>query len=426
MEIFGLSFAEFTFVSTLVIAVFFRTIYKQVPFSGTLTLELAVSVYCFALWAYFGELRARDLILVKLFVLTFLLILNPWKIKALGKLSNKFTSFKVQNLLILSFLILYIYFLIAKSLLNDTEVDNIIIGLYVVLSPLFGYFFSWLIDDLETKKPIRLSTIFVLAIPSIFFLLLKNIFDLERFIFGSYAIGGLYAHFSLICLLLVKKNGLLTSFFTFLVIGIFLFEIYQGGSRRYMLPVMTVLMSVFIFLYGYRKKILVTAILFLVLAPSTLTIYNSESFVSENNVITRSLGYRDVERQFLISRINNGGDFIIGRQLGDQKKNIVHGSKGKTDVGPRLHNYYYSVILNGGFIFLIIISCFLFYGLSHAIKNLDKKNETYNVKIIIGSFLIGWIITAAYDMPPDGLWPIGLCILWLKRESENEAFNTCT
>lgn len=426
MEIFGLSFAEFIFVSSLSIAVFFRKIYKQVPFSGTLTLELAVSVYCFALWAYFGELRARDLILIKFIVLVAILTLYPSKILDLGKLRYKFINLKVRNILILLFIISYIYILIAKSILNDTEIDNILVGLYVLLSPFLGYFFSWLIDDLKTKASIKISTIFVLVIPSIIFLLFKNIFDLERFALGSYAIGGLYAHFSLICLLLAKKKGLLTSFFSILVIGIFLFEIYQGGSRRYMLPVMTVLFGVFIFLYGYRKKILITGILFLVSVPSTLIIYSSESFVGENNMVIRGLGYRDAERNFLHTRIDSVMDFVIGRQLGDQKKNIAHGSKGTTNVGPRLHNYYYTIMLNGGFIFLVIISCFLFYGLSYALKNLDKKNETTRVRSILGFFLIGWIISAAYDMPPDGLWPIGLCILWLKRESDNEASNTCT
>lgn len=425
MEILGLSFAEFIFISSLLIAVFFRTIYKQVPFSGTITLELAVSVFCFALWAYSGEVRARDLILIKLIALPVLLILYPKKIKDLGKLRDKFTTHNVQNLLIVLFIITYIYILIAKSLLNDTEIDNILVGLYVVLSPFLGYFFSWFIDDLKTQIPIRLPTIFILVIPSIIFLLFKNIFDLERFALGSYAIGGLYAHFALICLLLVKKNGFLTSFFTLLVIGIFIFEIYQGGSRRYMLPVMAVLMGIFITLYGYRKKILLSAILLLVSVPSTLIISSSESFFHDNDIVTRGLGYRDVEREFLLTSVNNGIDFVYGKQLGYQEKNIVHGSKGRTDVGPRLHNYYYTVILNGGFIFLIIVSCFLFYGLSHAIKDLDKKNETSKVRSILGFFLIGWIVSAAYDMPPDGLWPIGLCILWLKRESENEASNTC-
>ena len=173
--------------------------------------------------------------------------------------------------------------MIARSLFNDVQMENILVGIYVVFSPLLGYFISWLIDDYKSSIAIKPLTIFIVGVPSIIFLFLKDNMSLERIALDSYAVGGLYSHFALICLFAVKKQGLLSKFIFFFIIIIFLLDLYYGGSRRYMVPIVFVLIGMFVFLYRYKKNLLVTIILLLISLPLAIVSFNRvENFSTEN------------------------------------------------------------------------------------------------------------------------------------------------
>ena len=97
---FSFSFTQIAIANLILIIVFFRVIYKQVPFSGTLSLELAVSLFCFTIWTYFGEIRARELILVKLLVVPVIFALCPNNIKNLRKFKILINNIKYKYLLL--------------------------------------------------------------------------------------------------------------------------------------------------------------------------------------------------------------------------------------------------------------------------------------------------------------------------------------
>ena len=159
---------------------------------------------------------------------------------------------------------------------------------------------------------------------------------------------------------------------------ILLLEIFIGGSRRYLLPIILIIFAAFI-LWSVRKKVMNLLLLStLSVAPLLLFFaylnndlflfsFGTESFDSLN--IFRSLGYRSQEIIVLMEKLNTPENILFGYQFGWVIDNTLHGTKGFIDLGPRLHNLYFTLAMNGGLLLLVLyiypfISKQLFSGIT--------------------------------------------------------------
>ena len=408
-------------------SIFYRYLRKYLAFSGTLVIESVVTFYSLFAWVQLGELRARDLILIKIISLIFFIIVNPKRFTIVSRFLKIFTNFKVNSIILILAVFVYFLFLISRSFMGNMELENIFIAIYVITAPIQGYLISFILDDVVPENKLGPLGLVIAALPALVLISLADFLALERLVLGSYAVGGLYSHFAIFCILLSKKKNELTIVLAFIVIGLLLFEVYIGGSRRYMLPILVLFFGSYLFLFNLTKKVILTSLAFLLIAPFGIFFASNTNSLDPNSeveTLQRGIGYRDVEFSFVLERIESIEHLVTGIGLGYQEKKVKHGSKGTTDVGPRLHNYYLTLFLNGGIVLLLLVVIQVISPLKY-LKDLNLLNDEENkYNYLVGLFLVGWIISAWFDMPPDGLWPIGLCIYALGVLNKSESINS--
>lgn len=408
-----MSLQALTFLSLFGVSLFYRYIRRSIPFSGTLSIELVVTIYSLLVWIEFGELRARELILIKAVSVSFFYLLHPKKSEIFKKIIKVFYRFEIKKVSAYLLIIIFTIIIGMNSYTNGSSLENIFIAIYVISAPIQGYLISWILDDVYPKKNISFIPIVLVTLPAIILLSISDLLELERMVLGSYAIGGLYSHFAIFCILMATKSSNLVKIITFFAVFFFLMEIYVGGSRRYMLPLVFLFVAGYLFLFNLQKKILILSLTsFLVFSAIFYQFLNPLFTFIENDAsaLQRGVGYRDAEFSFVFSEIQDGLSLLFGVDLGFQAENIVHGSKGATDVGPRLHNFYLTIILNLGLIGLVT---FFYFALKQPLYLMIYNKNTHSA-FLIGSFFVGWMLSAWFDMPPDGLWPIGVCIYGFK------------
>ena len=417
MDIFVLSISQMIVSTIGFVAIYYRLICKSIPFSGTLSIELLVSLFAFIIWVYTGEVRVRDMMLCKVITIPFIAVLSPNRRSILKRLLKVFSKkYTLLNISIFLTAVVYLFTLISKSLINSLPSEDILIAIYVISAPLQGYLISRLLDEYKNDLHLKPFTIFLVGIPALIFLMVSDVLALERIVLGSQAVGGLYSHFAIICLLLSRKKGLLCNCLYFVVIGLLLFDIFQGGSRRYFVPIITTFAGLYFFVYGFKTKLMIAAAALMVTIPTAIILTDNGHLISDDNNLARGVGYRNVELDFLVRNIETGS-ILFGKELGYHEKNVSHGSKGVTNVGPRLHSIYYTILLNGGLVLLIILLFILIRQLAASHKYyLREKSDTRDYYVLV-FFLLGWLISAGFDSPPDGLWPIGIALYWIGNSS---------
>lgn len=400
--------------------IFERLLRTSVPLAGTLSLELAVTFGSFIFWFGVGELQARHLILVKLVTAVVLVCANFRLVAARINHSLRFAGRPIFTAACILFLIGYVSIASVISYLSGARLENIFVALYVISSPIQGYIFSLCLDSLHVERTLTSGVLILIALPSLMFLGFAELFALERLILGSYAVGGLFAHFAILCLFLSRRDGIITSLLFFVVISLLCFEIYAGGSRRYMLPLAGLLLVLTVLQTNLTKIALgITAffccgiwLIYLNAVPVTVDL------ASQGDVLERGLGYRDAEFGFYLSHLT-WERLLYGVQLGFQELNVDHGSKGITDVGPRLHNFYLTLLLNGGLLLLMIFVFFCVTKFAVSIFAMSFSARSVNrINILLLVFGVSWLISAWFDLPPDGLWPVGTALFWLSSNDE--------
>lgn len=403
------------------VVTFERVLRPAIPLSGTLSLELVVTFGSLIYWFGVGELQARDLILLKVVAALILITTNRKHVSR--RLSASAHLYRSKLLIFSASILFIIYFsmLATLSFLAGADANNIFVAMYVISSPVQGFIFTNLLDDFETEVSASWGHIAMLMLPSLLFIGFGSFFELERLILGSYAVGGLFAHFAVLCLMLAKRKALVAELFFIAAIMILCFEVYLGGSRRYMLPLLSL-----IFLWGLLQsrlsQVYLGHILILGFAIGLFWFFGDVNFFakdSQGGVLERGLGYRDAEFSFYLGHLS-WDRLITGIQFGFQELNVSHGSKGVTDVGPRLHNFYLTLLLNGGLIlltlFILLFGHRFFYILSQALTGRRQYDADVLLLMVFG---LAWMVSAWFDLPPDGLWPLGLALFWLNMEGKS-------
>lgn len=408
---------------------FYHGIRGSIPLAGTLSLELGVVLLAVLALVAGDEIRARDLFLAKTLIgLSLICIAGTPMSRALSVIRGGI-SISIPQLLLLLIVPLILLALTIPALAIHRSSDSVFVAIFVLTAPYVGFLTTFFLDEIKPKARLTTLSVCSLLLPSVLLLVIWGMLGLDRLVVGSYAIGGLYGHLAILAVLLLwKRLGRLQAIGA-LVLLVLMSEVYLGGSRRYLLPVALSFLVCLCFININLKVIVgglgcsVILLLFALGALISGDLEYSKILSSDSQMVSRGLGYRDAEFNFLFDRLD-WDTLITGLGMGYQETNLVHGSKGVTDVGPRLHNFFLTVIMNGGILLLTCFTLIFAYPL-RMVKKISALDRMSKFQMsLLAAFYVGWLISAWFDAPPDGLWPLGLCFFWIVKGLINEGFDS--
>lgn len=277
------------------------------------------------------------------------------------------------------------------GVLEGNELENILIASSVILSPVLGYIFAY-IFHFQNRIYYHWVLIPGICVFVVLFLMyaFSNFEIGARLVFGSYAVGGYLGHTLLMYLPPLLRIMTLTLLF------IILTDLIWGGSRRYyILPVLIL----YHLMLKYKLISIVVVSTLVVFAMAYLLNYSYAEPIDEKSTLSRGIGYRANEINIILDLIlTSWKGLLVGGLPGFQFDQILHGTKGVTDVGPRFHNFYYTVFGNLG-LFGTFVFCVL---LLRNFKPSDFfKSNIHNILVV------SWLIAMYFDQPPDGMWLLG-------------------
>ena len=370
----------------------------------------------------FGTLQIREIIFYKVLFLSIIFFLDIKK--NFIKLKDFF-----RNLGLFSYIVsAYLAILIFNSVLSQSRFEDIGVAIYLIASPLIGYLTAKIFDGPNNIQPrYNALSISLYIAPSIILIYLFYSLDLTRLTLGSFALGGFLPSILIITILMRFPKENVHQFLAISGLLILLLEIFIGGSRRYLLPIILIIFAAFI-LWSVRKKVMnllllstlsvAPLLLFFAYLNNDLSLFSlgTESFDSLN--IFRSLGYRSQEIIVLIEKLNTPENILFGYQFGWTIENTLHGTKGFIDLGPRLHNLYFTLAMNGGLLLLVMyIYPFISKQLFSGITSLTGSDISLTQKML-SIFLLSNFVTVAFDSHPDGYWILGWCLYYLNLEAK--------
>lgn len=407
---------------TFLLGLIYYFLNKKLPFPALVFSEMVVMISAISSFLNYGAFQIREIIFYKVFFLVLIFLLD-FK-KHFRELKNFFRSLNLYAL----FVIAYLSILVFYSFLVNASFENIGIALYLVSSPLIGYLTAAIFDGHNSKQPrFNIFSLSIYIIPSIILIYLFFTLGLSRLTLGSFALGGFLPSVLFIIIIMRFPETRKHQLFAFFALSILLLEIVLGGSRRYMLPVIIVFFGIF-FLWSYRKKylnlILLASSIFLPIFIFYFYLINDFSMLTltTNNFDSlnffRTLGYRSQEVIVLQENLNTPDNILFGYEFGWTLDNTLHGSKGFIDLGPRLHNLYFTLVMNGGLLLLFLfLYPFLKKDIFIGITSLTNSNITF-IKKILSLYLISSFVTVAFDSHPDGYWILGWALYYLVSEEK--------
>jgi hypothetical protein len=383
---------------------------------------MVVMISAISSFLNYGAFQIREIIFYKILFLT-LIFFSDFR-KHFRELKIFLRSLNLYAFIVIAYLSILVFY----SFLLNSSFENIAIALYLVSSPLIGYLTAAIFDGPNSKQPrFNIFSLSVYIIPSIILIYLFYSLGLTRLTLGSFALGGFLPSVLFIIIIMRFPEIRKHQFFAFFVLFILLLEMVLGGSRRYMLPVIIIFFGIFFLWLNKKKYLNLTLLVSLIFFPIFLFYFylvNDFSALSltTNNFdslnIFRTLGYRSQEVIVLQENLNTPDNILFGYEFGWTLDNTLHGSKGFIDLGPRLHNIYFTLVMNGGLLLLFLfLYPFLKKDLFIGITSLTKSNLTVNKKIL-SLYLLSTFVTVAFDSHPDGYWVLGWALYYLITEEK--------
>lgn len=317
-----------------------------------------------------------------------LLMYLVWIVFGLAKRRWYLNKYVLRSLSLLTFLVLLFFLL---GVVAGNNIENILIATLVLLSPVLGYTLGHIFYYEQRPYYGWALVPGIVIFLCLFFIYVLGNFEIgARLVFGSYAVGGYLGHSLLLYLPAAIR------FATVFLLLLIVIDLAWGGSRRYfILPLM--LLSHFVVKHRTLTFVLisVTTVTWLLI----LLNYSFETEVNEKGTLNRGVGYRANEINIITDYIlTSWKGLFFGALPGFQFEQIPHGTKGITDVGPRFHNFYYTIFANLGLIGSVLFCVILFRNF--------KFREIFRSDV--HSVLVAsWLVSMYFDQPPDGMWLLG-------------------
>ncbi|MCF2869460.1 hypothetical protein L0664_00135 [Octadecabacter sp. G9-8] len=286
--------------------------------------------------------------------------------------------------------------------------QDISVALFLVISPIFGY----VLGIATPNQPVLRESwvnVLILTVPLIFLLFQGFALNLERLVFGSIAVGGLYGHI----LFLIVAVSALSGPKRWFLLGISFYDVIYGGSRRYLLPVAGFVVYYFLAGGEQTRKVIrsrntfirVGLVILGAVAVGLVAIVRPDIFVAD----VRGVGYRVVQNAIFWEYMDTPLTWAAGLGAGYSSLE-QYSATWYEDFGPRLHSYYYSILMNFGILGLVL-----------SVLPLTLRFRIFITSGHIGFavFSLGWIISGQFDTPPDGFWVIGWLVGYCERIGVN-------
>lgn len=290
----------------------------------------------------------------------------------------------------LLFILLSVIFFLLGTI-EGNKLENILIASLVILSPVLGYIFAY-IFYYESRPYYHWALLpGIIIFIGLFLTFAFSNFEIgARLVFGSYAVGGYFGHTLLMYLPPMLRMA--TLFLLFLVV----MDLIWGGSRRYYILPLVLLSH---FMLKHKVISITTLVILTIIGMVYLLNFSYVAPLDEKATLNRGVGYRANEINIISDYIlTSWKGLLFGGLPGFQFEQISHGTKGITDVGPRFHNFYYTIFGNLGLVGMVLFCVILFrnFRLTEILN--------YDVHSVL---VVSWLIAMYFDQPPDGMWLLG-------------------
>jgi len=337
------------------------------------------------------DVRVRILASVKLLVILALLLAVVNRFLITGKLRWKTHSLDwwIGCILVVSFL------QAVRGAYLGYSVEKVATSIYVIAQPIVYYIVTRVTQLRDSDILVASKTFAIASIP----LVVLGLTWGERFTVGPAVLGGYLSHVGLIfplCVLAERSQSRLMIMLTLFL----LLDVILGGARRYWLPAMFLLLVYLRSLKGRSYPV----IMVLVLGIVVVLLVHEPTFNVVSDALTRGVGYRTAEYQ-VAYEYGIAEQPFLGLGFGAQTPVTQVGTKGIYRAGPVFHNYYLTILFNGGLVMLIPFIAFLCLSVLYAFRYAQRGG--FMPKAIL-MLLVAWIVVANFDAPRDGHWLLGL------------------
>jgi hypothetical protein len=303
-------------------------------------------------------------------------------------------------------------------------------GPVIVLTCLLVVLALWGLAAGNSPHQVLVGTYYLMVLPLYFFLATFTLNTRESF----WAAARLFLVGAVVFAVVVHigTNGRHGGLFSSLgVVGL----LAVAGSRqaeaveRFGLAVVGAVFAIDIFLSGYRAVWLASGIALAILAvlsprsrralvalTAVLLAVTIATFSIDSGLVTSradvglshagdSSGYRNSESAFGLSMVTASP--LLGHGIGRTDSDRYVETFGYKDVGPVLHVFYLTVLVNTGLVGFILV--LLFLGISLKPPAAASRDGPFaSLALGMRCLLVGWAVAAIFAAPTDGHWELGL------------------
>ncbi len=283
------------------------------------------------------------------------------------------------------------------GVLKGNEITAIVEGVYVIFLPVLVFFLvrTFPVTPRDLRTILGMFAIFSVPLSVYGFFILP-----ERFTVNSAAISGSLSHIGILWTVMPGKRS--SRPLRLLIFILCLADIYFSATRRFILPAVGALAVA-----GLTSKMRSYFLLFGTPFLAGLLVFGNLAQVEEEGLLERGIGYRSAEYPIVLAYALEK-NVALGAGLGGQTDQLLLGTKGLTQAGPRFHNFYLTLLFNGGFALASIYVLWLMAIVWISFRGFQREFYAAKPEFFIWAFFAIWVAVAAFDSPRDGLWLIGL------------------
>jgi O-Antigen ligase len=223
--------------------------------------------------------------------------------------------------------------------------------------------------------------------------------------------GGLFSSLVVVGLLAVAGSRRAKSAERFglaLLGAIFAADIFLSGYRSVWLACGIALAMLVVLSPPSRRGLLALLAVLLAVTIATLALDSGLVTSRADAALSHagdSSGYRNSESGFGLSMV--AASPLLGHGLGRTDPDRFVETFGYKDVGPVLHDFYLTVLVNAGLVGLVLVLLLLCTALKPRAAA-SRDGPLASLALGTRCLLVGWAVAAIFAAPTDGHWELGL------------------
>lgn len=224
--------------------------------------------------------------------------------------------------------------------------------------------------------------------------------------------GGLFSSFAIVGLLALagSRQTRPVERFGLAVFGAALaLDIFLSGYRSVWLASSIAVAMLVVLAPRTRRPLVALAVVLLAVAVATLALDSRVVTSRANAALSHagdSSGYRNSESRFGLAMVASSP--LLGNGIGRAEPDRFVETFGYREVGPILHVFYLTVLVNTGFAGLVLVLLFICTALKPRAVAASRDGPLASVALGTRCLLVGWCAAAFFAAPTDGHWELGV------------------